>query len=111
MKKIEDYQIKTLDVKHSEDCIHGYDPVYDIAFDTIKKTVDDAKQTQEYADKSNVGFVGTIDEMDKAIKTIENSRKGNYDQELIENYIRSVLKVWSIEYNEIVEELKMNKDQ
>lgn len=49
--------------------------------------------------------------MDKAIKTIENIRKGNYDQELIENYIRSVLKYWSKEYNEIVEEIKMNKDQ
>lgn len=86
-------------------------PVYEVSFNTIKKIVNDAKQTQEYADKSKVGFVGTIDEMDKAIKTIENIRKGNYDQELIENYIRSVLKYWSKEYNEIVEEIKMNKDQ
>lgn len=110
MKKIENYCIQTLDQKHSEDGIHGYDPVYDVAFDTIKKIVHDAKQTQEYANKSKVGFVGTIDEMTKAIETIENVRKGNYDQELIENYIRSVLKYWSKEYNEIVEEIKMNKD-
>ena len=43
--------------------------------------------------------------MAKAIETIENSRKGNYDQELIENYIRRDLKKLSKEYNKIVEEL------
>ena len=111
MKKIEDYQIKTLVQKHSGDGIHGYDPAYEASFDAIKKIVNDAKQMQKYADKSNVGFVGTIDEMDKAIKTIENVRKGNYDQELIENYIRTALKEWSKGYNEIVDEIKMNKDQ
>lgn len=105
MKKITDYQIQTLDEKHSEDCIHGYDPVYEVSFDAIKKIVNDVKQTQEYANKSNVGFVGTINEMAKAIETIENSRKGNYDQELIENYIRRDLKKLSKEYNKIVEEL------
>ena len=105
MKKITDYQIQTLDEKHSEDCIHGYDPGYEVSFDAIKKIVNDVKQTQEYANKSNVGFVGTINEMAKAIETIENSRKGNYDQELIENYIRRDLKKLSKEYNKIVEEL------
>lgn len=105
MKKITDYQIQTLDEKHSEDCIHGYDPVYEASFGAIKKIVNDAKQTQEYVDKSNGGFVGTIDKMAKAIETIENVRKGNYDQELIENYIRTVLKKWSKDYNEIVEEI------
>lgn len=105
MKKIENYCIQTLDQKHSEDCIHGYDPVYEASFDAIKKIVNDVKQTQEYANKSNVGFVGTINEMAKAIETIENVRKGNYDQELIENYIRTVLKEWSKDYNKIIEEV------
>ena len=106
MKKIENYCIHTLDQKHSVDGIHGYDPVYEAAFDTIKKIVIDAKSTQEYADKSNVGFVGTIDEMAKAIKTIENVKNGKFDdKELIENYIRTVLKKWSNDYNKIVEEI------
>ena len=91
--------------KHSEDGIHEYDPVYEASFDAIKKTVNDAKQTQEYADKSKVGFVGTIDEMAKAIETIEHVKKGNYDQELIENYIRRELTKLSKEYNKMVEEL------
>lgn len=48
MKKIENYFLQTLDQKHSEDCIHGYDPVYEASFDAIKKIVNDAKQYGGY---------------------------------------------------------------
>ena len=102
MTKIDDYTIQKLaDDKHTKDGIHGKDPMYDAAFESVKDTVDKAKQTPEYADKSNTGFVGTIDEMDKAIKTVEDVRNGNYDPDLIEQYIREVLKKLAKHYNEI----------
>ena len=106
MKKIYDYTIQTLDDKHTADGIHGTDPVYDISFEMVKKIVNEVKQSPEYADNSNTGLVGTVEEMDKAIKAIEDVRKGNYDPELIEQYIREALKKWVKDYNEIVDEMK-----
>ena len=106
MKKIDDYTIKTLDEKHTADGIHGNDPVYDSSFETVKKIVNEAKQSPEYADNANTGLVGTVEEMYKAIKAIEDVRKGNYDPEIIEQYIRESLKKWAKDYNEIVDEMK-----
>ena len=105
MKKIGNYTIQTLTDKHTVDGVHGNDPVYDGSFEMVKKIVNEAKQSPEYADNSNTGLVGTVDEMDKAIKSIEDVRKGKYDQELIEQYIRETLKKWSKDYNEIVDEM------
>jgi lipoate synthase len=105
MKKIGNYTIQTLTDKHTVDGVHGNDPVYESSFESVKKIVNEAKQTPEYADKSNTGLVGTVDEMNKAIKTIEDVRKGNYDPEIIEQYIREALKKWSKDYNEIVDEM------
>lgn len=104
MRKIGNYTIQTLTDKHTVDGVHGNDPVYDSSFDLVKKIVDEAKQSPEYTDKSNSGLVGTVNEMDKAIKAIENVRKGNYDPEHIEQYIREALKKLAKDYNEIVDD-------
>ena len=104
MNKIGNYTIQTLTDKHTVDCVHGNDPVYDSSFEMVKKIVNEAKQSPEYTDWSNSGLVGTIEEMDKAIKAIEDVRKGNYDPELIEKYIRKALQELAREYNEIVDD-------
>lgn len=104
MKKIGNYTIQTLTDKHTVDGVHGNDPIYDSSFEQVKKIVNEAKQSPEYADNSNTGLVGTIGEMEKAIKTIEDVRKGIYDPEHIELYIRETLKRLSKDYNEIVDD-------
>lgn len=104
MRKIGNYTIQTLTDKHTVDGVHGNDPVYDSSFELVKKIVDESKQSPEYTDGSNFGLVSTVEEMDKAIKAIEDIRKGNYDPELIEKYIRKTLKELSKEYNEIVDD-------
>lgn len=104
MRKIGNYTIQTLTDKHTVDGVHGNDPVYDSSFELVKKIVNEAKQSPEYTDGSNSGLVGVVDEMDKAIKTIEDVRNGNYDPELIELYIRDALKKLAKDYNEIVDD-------
>lgn len=104
MKKIGNYTIQTLTDKHTVDGVHGNDPVYDSSFELVKKYVEEAKQSPEYTDCSNPGLVGNVEEMDKAIKAIEDVRNGNYDPELIEQYIRESLKKWAKKYNEIIDE-------
>lgn len=105
MKKIDDYTIQTLDEKHTADGIHGTDNIYESSYNEVKKIINEAKQSPEYIDKSNSGLVGTVDEMDKAINTIEDVRKGKYDQELIEQYIRESLKKFAKDYNVCVDEM------
>lgn len=104
MRKIGNYTIQTLTDKHTVDGVHGNDPVYDSSFELVKKIIEEAKQSPEYTDKSNSSLDDIVKEMDKAIKAIEDIRKGNYDPELIEQYIREALKKLAKDYNEIVDD-------
>lgn len=108
MKKIESYTIQTLTYKHTQDQIHGNDPVYESALNIVKNKINEIKKLKQF-DASSGGLYDTVTEIEKAIKTIDDIKTGKIDNELIENYIRYYIQSEVKELNEIIDEIE--KDQ
>lgn len=83
--------LKTIAIKHSEDAIHGNDPIYEMAYDEAKVFYEELKNNPRTEEKELLKY------LERGFTSIEAVRGSNIeDKELVEycirNYLYEVLK-------------------
>ena len=81
-----DYMLTIIAIKHTEDAIHGKDPMYDMAYDEAKAFYEELKNNPRTEEKELLKY------LEHGFTSIEAVRGSNIDdKELVESCIRHYL--------------------
>lgn len=85
-----DYILTTIAIKHTEDTIHGFDPVYEIALEAAKEYIEDISRRNDLMwDYKRVDIRDAL----RTFEAIEDVRGAKLsDAELVENRLRCDLR-------------------
>ena len=81
-----DYILSTISMKHTEDSIHGYDPVYEAALVAAKKYIEDISGCEDLVWNSKSEEIRNVLRTFDAIEDVRGAKLS--DPELVENILR-----------------------